>query len=343
MFRAGIIVALAMLLIAAAPIPGSESIQHRTEHTGKKPNDAHTKNDNAKNPSPSATAAPGDINKASIDAATRAAYEAGKHDGEGAIKWTDRAIVVLTGGLVFAALLQFGAALLQWGVMGRQERQMRRSIIEGRRAANRQSRETQISLAIAKQAAEAAQRSADAAVGAERAWLLLSIDGDNLEEAILQRIDPSSYPNLAGQEPIRPEIRCHFDNLGRTPAFIREAAMELVISAGVPERVVAEPTAPWWPEEIIIPAAGRYPLGDNDDGTPRERFAWIRSGEFDDEKAKLFDIKTDYDERTRFWFIGHVLYTDVWGNLHMTRFCMASEVWSNWYLPPEAMQYNKRT
>jgi len=150
MFRAGIIACLAMFLIAAAPIQQLQPAQHRAEHSNKEPNDAYGKNHRTKNPPPSATAAPGYIDKTSADAATRAAYKAGKHDGEGAVKWTDRAIVGLTLGLVIAALLQFGAALLQWNAMRRQEQQMRRSIIEGRRASNRQSREVQAQIALAR-------------------------------------------------------------------------------------------------------------------------------------------------------------------------------------------------
>jgi hypothetical protein len=194
----------------------------------------------------------------------------------------------------------------------------------------------------AEKAANAATVSADAAIGATRAWLLPTIDGDNLEKAILQRIDPSSWAALAEHKPLVPEVRFHFDNHGKTPAFIREAAMELVISVDIPERVLAEPLAPWWPEEIIIPAGGRYPTWRDEAGRLGERITQVH-GTFGADQANLFDTQNETIERFKFWFYGHILYTDVWNNLHMTRFCLANEVWSNWYMPPEAMQYNQRT
>jgi hypothetical protein len=212
------------------------------------------------------------------------------------------------------------------------------------KASRDQTKEMTASVTAAEKAANAATISADAAIGAARAWLLLTIDEDNLGEAILRKIEPESWTVPGDTERVRPFVTVHLDNRGKTPAFIREAAMELVISAGVPDRVIAKPLAPWWPEEIIIPADGRYPIGADDEGKPLRRWVSLH-GIFDVDAAKLFepDAREAGVPEFRFWLFGHVLYTDVWNNLHMTRFCLANDGWSGWFMPPEAMQYNERT
>jgi hypothetical protein len=260
-------------------------------------------------------------------------------EGRNIPSWIVAAFTVV---IAFAGVAAARIAALQWHALRDQVRHLKEGFDADIAAQKVRAEETERSLEIANRNADAAHKSAEAAIGAERAWLLLTIDSDNLEEAILQRIDPIGGPPLPDEKPIHPGVRFHFDNRGRTPAFIREAAMQLVISVDVPETVIAKPLAPWWPEEIIIPAGGRYPLGEYKNGTPLERTTEI-GRTFGDDQAKLFDTEKGDGPRFKFWFYGHILYTDVWNNLHTTRFCLASEVWSGWFMPREAMQFNQRT
>jgi hypothetical protein len=67
-------------------------------------------------------------------------------------------------------------------------------------------------------------------------------------------------------------------------------------------------------------------------------------GEFGPESAKMLDTRAE-DDATRgmFWFYGRIIYADVWGTIHTTTFCFASQVWSSWFIPPGCTELNQRT
>lgn len=198
----------------------------------------------------------------------------------------------------------------------------------------RQWRQTRVGNQAAIRAANAAQIAAEAAVGAERAWIVIMIDADNLEEAILQRIEPNGD---ADGEVLTPEARFHVENLGRTPAFIREYTASLVCQPdqGIPE-MEYEPLAPWWPEETILAAGARLPAKEND---PDSRVAGCYC--FSTELAK--GLEPEAEPRGRFWLFGRIVYADVWGTVHTTTYCFASDVWSGWYIAPGTTELNQRT
>jgi len=77
-------------------------------------------------------------------------------------------------------------------------------------------------VAVAETAAETARLSAQAAVLSERAHLLVSIKGSNLEKALqLARLDEAPEPAVAtAVDP--PSVNYVLSNYGRTPALLRE-------------------------------------------------------------------------------------------------------------------------
>lgn len=326
MFRAGAFAVLAMLLIAAAPIPNSKPDEHRqdsaAQHDGATGAKQYFSNDFLPT-----IAIPIKVQASQAYQSTANLSE----DHDGGPKWTDIAIVILTVGLVVAALLQ-------WNAMKGQETQLRRSVIDARRMANKQAREMQKSLVQTTKAADAAQRSADAAIGAERAWILVFVDEDNFDEAILQRTDGESWPALAETKPIVPRVKFHYENMGKTPAFVREISARAVISKSIPTDMDFTPHGWWWPRETIVPAGGRIP-GQDEEG------AWLHFSAtvspFDKDEATL--LNSEATDRPFIWIYGRALYTDIWGNERSTSFCLAYEAFGSLFQPPEAAEYNKRT
>lgn len=218
MSRGGFIAVAAMFLIAAAPIPALQPIHHRPEHAVEHPTDAGSEYGYSDELLPPITVAPIYPENSANDLATDPSDQPAKHDDESSVKWTDIAIVILTGGLVIAAALQFIAALLQWNAMNRQEGQMRRSVIEARRASNRQSRDTLAAIkaseeSSAKQSADmqasiaAAQKAADAAVAAQRPWI----------KVVDLKIENTNTSSGTQNSQIRLEIS--LKNTGNSPAI----------------------------------------------------------------------------------------------------------------------------
>lgn len=101
-------------------------------------------------------------------------------------------------------------------------------------AAAEQSRDMKASVAAARQsayaadvAAQAAQTTAKTQIGAERAWFLLVIDEENFEEVLESRLDPQSWPALIKAPD--PLVRFHFENFGKSPAFVKEISTDIRI------------------------------------------------------------------------------------------------------------------
>jgi hypothetical protein len=191
----------------------------------------------------------------------------------------------------------------------------------------------------ARLAAESAQRSADAAFVSERAWIVMSIDSDNIEESVLQLLDQDSWPALLAEGLPKPTVKYHITNLGKTPAFIRETSAALICSGKSVPIPEYQPLAPWWPEESILAANERLPELRDENG--KEQF-WQTTmlRDFTPELARPFDVDIADGQ---FWFYGRVVYADVWGAIHETKYCWANEAWSSWYIPPDATKHNERT
>lgn len=167
-FRGGAFAAI-LTLVLAVPNPSIAELVHngpqRTDDQNQHPDCYNAKCENLLPlaPLPVLKVEPGYLEYASAD--ERADHSEGP-------KWTDIAIVFLTVGLVIAALLQ-------WCSMRGQEAQLRRSIIDARRASNRQSRQTQSSIEQSSKAADAATEanklSHTSLIASERPWVSIVV------------------------------------------------------------------------------------------------------------------------------------------------------------------------
>jgi hypothetical protein len=208
-------------------------------------------------------------------------------------------------------------------------------------AAAEQSRDMKASVAAARQsayaaeiAAQAAQTTAKTQIGAERAWFLLIIDEENFEDVLESRLNPDVWP-AAIRKP-EPQVKFHFENFGKSPAFVKEIATDIRNWPELPSRLTYTPNIPW-NEEIVVPAGGRIPDGRDEQGEWR-LFRHTLAGTVDVDAAKLID-----DGKSHFWFYGQVIYDDIWGNEHATRFCWGHDGRLSWFLPENSKRYNDRT
>lgn len=238
MFRAGLIAVAAMFLIAAAPIQTLQPTHHRPEHSVEHPSDTDGEYGYPNGLLPPISVPPIYPSSAADNATKGAAYHSREHDDDSSIKWTDRAIVILTGGLVFAAILQVIAALLQWNAMNRQERQMRRSVIEARRASNRQSRDTRAAIKSSEDTAAQQASSTRAAISAANDQSAAAREANELSRMTLvaeQRPWISAKPFVANDlswvnETLVVTIGFRVKNTGRTPAIHVLAYADFVVT-----------------------------------------------------------------------------------------------------------------
>ena len=208
-------------------------------------------------------------------------------------------------------------------------------------AAAEQSRDVKASVATARQSAYAAEISAQAAqttaktqIGAERAWFLLIIDEENFEDVLESQLHPASWPALIKKP--EPRVKFHFENFGKSPAFVKEISTDIRNWAELPKRITYTPNIPW-NEEIVVPAGGRVPDGMNEQGE-RAFFQHTLSGTIDADAATAIN-----DGKSYFWFYGQVTYDDIWGNEHVTKFCWGHDGRLSWFLPEGGKRYNERT
>ncbi len=173
--------------------------------------------------------------------------------------------------------------------------------------------ENQIS--VARDGAEAAKRSADAAIGSERAWVLLTIDEENFEECLEKGID----------EKTRPCAKFHFKNYGKTPAFLTDVSSQLTLDTELPKDISYKSNVPWV-DEIILAPGETYPY-----------LAILPTLTVE----QAFELSEGH---LYLWLYGRVIYRDVWGNERETRFCRGHDGRLAWFLPEEGgKQYNENT
>jgi hypothetical protein len=192
---------------------------------------------------------------------------------------------------------------------------------------------------VAGEAARAAKLSADAAIGSERAWMLLFIDDDNFEVEILNWVSPPENVAALREGGWKGVLRAklHFENFGRTPAFVKEVSAALVSGEQPPTAIEYKPLAPWWKTEEVIGAGGRLPNGCDDEGEWLHMSAALR-GEFGRTHAAAI-----YEGRGTLYLYGRIVYDDVWGSEHATKFFLANSVYSPWHVPEGCEPYNQRT
>jgi hypothetical protein len=208
------------------------------------------------------------------------------------------------------------------------------------RSSEKMWRINRLSTTAARQSAYAAEVSARAAtkaaethIGAERAWFLLIIDEENFEAVLESRLHPQSRPPLI--KPPDPLVKFHFENFGRSPAFVKEIATEIRNLDALPSRLTYSPNIPW-NEEIVVPARGRIPNAKDEEG--EWRLFQHRLTSIDEQGARAINRGESH-----FWFYGRVIYEDIWGNEHVTRFCWGHDGRLDWFLPEGGKRYNERT
>jgi hypothetical protein len=164
----------------------------------------------------------------------------------------------------------------------------------------------------AKKAADAAQKSADAAVKGAMPILLPYITGHNLHP--LQRItQPLSYQSA---------LLLSFDNYGKTPATIRQfkGKLFLTVRDGPPRNL---DFGDWKPTSynVIIPGDFR--------GKDLVTGALDFRQEVTFTPTELDELLAEADPASlyrRFVLIGHVIYDDVFGKRHTSKFCIKLRV-----------------
>ncbi|MHC2839797.1 hypothetical protein [Bradyrhizobium diazoefficiens] len=172
-----------------------------------------------------------------------------------------------------------------------------------RETSDRQNVEVQHQIDIAKEAGRAAQKSADAAVAAERARFYVVIKKHNLADFLsLAGMYPNSPTMPYSFEPV---IEYAFKNYGKTPGIISEVSHGLIVHEAPPDPVY-QVSDHLFVENMI--AAGET--------TETQKF----------DGPVLFDTIADalpiLTGQKHFWFCGRFDYTDVFGNPQVHRFFM---------------------
>jgi hypothetical protein len=194
--RAGTMIVAAMFLIAATPIPNP--LRHPpANQTPAEPNKHSQRADSSQKhtappPQPIPVVVSGRLhattdNQSNSSNQTQSGMEKSFWD----FSLTDLLLALFTAALV-------GVGVFQWNAMRRQEYQMRRSVIEARKAAHRQFLQTEKALGIS-------GKSADAALAAQRPWIKIA------------SVEPASEmkEDIRG---IRLQFKVQLRNVGNSPA-----------------------------------------------------------------------------------------------------------------------------
>ena len=159
-------------------------------------------------------------------------------------------------------------------------------------------------------------------------------DEENFESVLESRLNLERWPALLGKPD--PQVKYHFKNFGKTPAFVKYISTDIRSLPELPSRLSYTPNVPW-NEEVVVPSGGRMPDGKDHQGEWLY-FRHTLTGAVDVAAAKRID-----DGDSLFWFYGCVVYEDVWGAEHVTRFCWGHNGRLAWFLPKGGNRYNERT
>lgn len=168
--------------------------------------------------------------------------------------------------------------------------------------ADRQATEIQDQLRIARDAATAAKKSADAAVATERARFYVVIEANFLECINLAAAWDGGYPEEKEILPmnVQPMAGIRFTNYGKTPGIVIDVSTGIVYSEEIPDPVYVEKVVM---ENIIAP------------GKQTEKFGTLIAGLINMRQAK----KVRSGEGT-IWVFGKIGYEDVFGERQIHRF-----------------------
>jgi hypothetical protein len=191
---------------------------------------------------------------------------------------------------------------------------------------NRQAVEIQNQIDIARESNRAAQKSADAAVAAERARFYIVIKSHNLEN-FLQTA--GRFPNSPTMPfSFEPVVEYAFKNYGKTPRIISEVSHGMIVHRGPPDPVYSV-SGHLFVENMI--AAGALTEIQKFDGP-------VLFNKIDDAMPILMG-------QAHFWFHGRFDYEDVFGNAQVHRFLMRYvKTGLEWgFQPYDHKHYNKST
>jgi hypothetical protein len=180
-----------------------------------------------------------------------------------------------------------------------------------------------------KAATSAAQKSADAAIGAERAWLLPTVECDNFKNAIERaKVFGLGEQGVPTDDP--PKVCFRFKNYGKTPAFVKEISFDLKQMAEFSKEALHYVPDTTFTRNNIIASTDTVPLGD------RGPFEKTLDVPFDCVAASSVE-----QGQSALWFFGRIVYDDVWGNEHFTTFCRTYRGLSNDFVPYGGKPYER--
>jgi len=179
-------------------------------------------------------------------------------------------------------------------------------------AAQRQAGEMAQSLAISKQAADAAKASADAAVKSSMPVLFPFIT----EMSQLHPLDPISSPTTHDAN-----IFLAFDNYGKTPGAIRRVHAQLFLTTRDELPDVDVGSLPIHPYAVMVPGNAR--------GKDLITGALDLKQPVDLNPAELNQLLSEATGNfRRFALLGKVVYDDLFGSRHTSSFCIKLRLWS---------------
>jgi hypothetical protein len=192
-------------------------------------------------------------------------------------RWNDRITI-------FVAIATAVILILQLIVFGLQARRLRQTIEAMKKIGADQSRDMQASIAVAKEAAEAAMKAA------------------RISEIALESAEtPYLYPivrQFSKEDGDGSPFSYAFENFGRSPAIVREIYDGSIVSRGLPAVIGFPPPQSNLGKTHIVAAGKCSP--------------WRNMG-----------IPTVGDTNAAIWLIGQVRYSDVFGNQFLSGFCFA--------------------
>ncbi|UYO39849.1 hypothetical protein KQX62_00635 [Rhodopseudomonas palustris] len=195
--------------------------------------------------------------------------------------------------------------------------------------------------------ADAADKTANAAIGAERAWLLLSIVNENFESCIKSFTEDGMAKAIRTSNEINaswyhPQIEFFFENFGKTPAFIKGMYARLELHSDIPDQSfhVEGPL----PRDSIVAGGGQWPPKDFErspiDGEQVAKQRLIRKLTIRLSDSSAAAIKNGH---ARIWFYGQLRYDDVWGEEHRSQFCWSYNGITGWFTQHGGKPYNENT
>lgn len=178
------------------------------------------------------------------------------------------------------------------------------------RVAERQANEMERSLAIAKEAADAAKASADAATKNVAAAVAASMPFLHPEAEGLHLHPPADA--IQEGTTYSPYLDINFENFGKTPAILRRMGCRLILTENdqlpeVPPSVVELPN---YESATVIKPGGS--------GGGRR---WTFERRITPGEMRFLANRTVIDWM-RFYVVGYVIYDDFFGERHTRRFCL---------------------